>query len=93
MTLVLTPEKHDRYTYFFNFVKKLNLKATDLIPLEEDIDKRKEIRLFIYERVRTNIDTKMLFNQLKDLVTNLEVVNKNDINRYDILNDKIVKIL
>ena len=88
----LTPQQRESYHTFYRVIEKLNQKADDLWPLDEDIDKRREIKTFIYQGIKNNKDFKTLFDELKDFALNLEVLHAEDINKYVICDDKIMKI-
>lgn len=80
----------DKVRYFYSFVEKLNNKANDLIPLDDDIDKKIDILKFI--KTNINLSDDELFLKLKEYVLDLEVVG-DDIHKYTMHNDKIVKVL
>lgn len=89
----LSDYNYKRYNYFYNYAYKMNFKATDsgFTPIDDDMDKRREIKLLLRKGINSGKDNEELFKKLNDLLTNLDVIETEELEKYIIIDDTIYK--
>ena len=90
----LNEKGYERYNYFYDFVYDLNFESTELWPLDDDIDKRRLIKIYLFRTIEQGNKTiSEIFNGLKDMVLELEVVDSELLKKYAVYNERIIKYI
>lgn len=91
----LSDDKYKYYENYYHFVYKLNFKSVEEghFPIDDDIDKRREVKMFIFNILKTDKNHKQIFDELSQFITNLDLVDQDELKRYFIVDDIIVKTI
>jgi hypothetical protein len=82
---VQTTEQKLIYNKMYEFFDNLSNKSDDLFPMFEDIDKRREIKYILAQKINSTNDLDTLFEEMCEVVLDYDVVDEKVLEEYTFL--------